>query len=71
MSTIDDTISCFVSGSRFRKSSDRENFGDSLLEMDDSIGQVLSAIRKSGEWNNTIVIFTSDNGSNCYLFEMK
>ena len=63
-SSVTDVKKCITLtlGERFRNSSERENFGDSLLEMDDSIGQVVSAIRKSGKLNNTIIVFTSDNG---------
>lgn len=34
-----------------------------LIEhMDDGIGQVLAALKKNGQWENTIIVFTSDNG---------
>ncbi len=34
-----------------------------LIEhMDDGIGQVLTALKENGQWENTIVVFTSDNG---------
>ena len=34
-----------------------------LIEhMDDGIGQVISALKKNGQYNNTLTIFTSDNG---------
>jgi arylsulfatase A-like enzyme len=37
-------------------------FGDVIETLDWSMGQVLEAIKKNGLDNNTIVIFTSDNG---------
>ena len=52
----------FPVGVRFRNSSSRGNFGDSLLEMDDSIGRIISTVKKVDKLNNTIIIFTSDNG---------
>ena len=36
--------------------------GDAIAEFDDTVGQVLSALEKSGLEKNTIVILTSDNG---------
>lgn len=36
--------------------------GDFLLEMDDSVGQVLAALKRNGFGDDTLVIFTSDNG---------
>lgn len=34
-----------------------------LIEhMDDGIGKVLAALKQNGQWNNTIIVFTSDNG---------
>ena len=37
-------------------------FGDLMLELDDSIGEVMAALEKNGLTKNTLVIFTSDNG---------
>jgi N-acetylglucosamine-6-sulfatase len=34
----------------------------SLLSVDEGVGEVMDALRSSGELNNTLVIFTSDNG---------
>jgi len=33
-----------------------------IAEVDAQIGRILDTLRKSGEWNNTIIIFTSDHG---------
>jgi len=38
-------------------------YGDSVEEMDRSIGQVMTTLRESGLDDNTLVIFTSDNGA--------
>ncbi len=35
---------------------------DLIMETDDAVGRVLSAIRESGIEDNTLVVFTSDNG---------
>ncbi len=37
-------------------------FGDVVMELDDSIGQVVDKLRETGNGENTLVIFTSDNG---------
>jgi arylsulfatase A len=38
-------------------------YGDFVNEVDWSVGQVVEALKKSGAWENTLLIFTSDNGS--------
>ena len=35
---------------------------DSLKSVDDSVGRVVDALRASGELDNTVIVFTSDNG---------
>lgn len=37
-------------------------YADLVMETDDILGQVLAALEKSGEADNTLVVFTSDNG---------
>lgn len=37
-------------------------YGDALREMDNSVGVVMSALEQGGLIENTLVIFTSDNG---------
>ena len=39
------------------------DWADMLTEMDANVGQVLDAVDKAGVGDNTIVIFTSDNGA--------
>jgi len=34
-----------------------------LAQMDDNLLQILSALKATGQWDNTIIIFLSDNGS--------
>jgi arylsulfatase A len=46
----------------FRGKSHLGLYGDVIAEMDWSIGQVLEALRENGVDENTLVIFTSDNG---------
>ena len=46
----------------FRNTTERGGFGDALAEMDDAIGRVISSLKKAGASNNTLIIFTADNG---------
>ena len=38
-------------------------YGDYVQEIDWTVGEVMNAVKKAGLENNTIIIFTSDNGS--------
>jgi hypothetical protein len=38
------------------------NYFESLLAVDDSVGRVIQTLREQGQLENTMVIFTSDNG---------
>jgi arylsulfatase A len=42
-------------------------YADLVMETDAIVGQVLEAIDQSGEANNTLVVFTSDNGCAPYI----
>jgi arylsulfatase A len=46
----------------FEGKSKRGLYGDVIEELDWSVGQVLQALQKNGLEENTLVIFTSDNG---------
>lgn len=37
-------------------------YGDFILELDTYVGEVVQALEKSGQLENTLIIFTSDNG---------
>eukprot|EP00043_Microstomoeca_roanoka_P012121 m.116393 g.116393 ORF g.116393 m.116393 type:complete len:592 (+) comp15399_c0_seq1:269-2044(+) len=47
---------------RFRNSSLRGSFGDSVNEIDDSVGRIMTALTAAGLDEETLVLFTSDNG---------
>ncbi|MCT1529383.1 sulfatase [Sphingobacterium daejeonense] len=47
---------------KFRGTSEQGLFGDVMQEIDDSMGQILKSLKDNGIADNTIVIFTSDNG---------
>jgi uncharacterized sulfatase len=38
-------------------------YGDALLDLDDSVGAVLDALKQNGVDTNTLVLFSSDNGA--------
>ncbi len=46
----------------FKGKSGRGIFGDVMMEIDWSVGQILAELKKQGLDKNTMVIFTSDNG---------
>ncbi len=47
---------------KFRGKSKRGLFGDVVMELDWSMGQIFDALRTNGLDDNTLVIFTADNG---------
>ena len=47
---------------RFRGKSPEGLYGDAVEEVDWSVGQVLEALKKNGLEQNTLVMFSSDNG---------
>ncbi len=54
-------VPLFVSD-KFRGKSERGLYGDVIMEIDWSVEQIIKALKKNGLEENTIVIFTSDNG---------
>jgi len=51
------------SSEKFRGKSANKGYGDCVEEIDWSVGQILGALKKLGLDENTLVIFTSDNGA--------
>ncbi|MDF9799323.1 arylsulfatase A [Catalinimonas alkaloidigena] len=47
----------------FKDKSNVGPYGDFVLEVDWSVGQIVEALEQSGQRENTIIFFTSDNGS--------
>ncbi len=47
---------------KFRGKSENGLYGDVIMEIDWSVGQILETLEKHGLDENTLVIFTSDNG---------
>jgi len=51
-----------AAGEKFRGKSGAGLYGDVMLEIDWSAGEILRALREAGVEENTLVVFTSDNG---------
>jgi arylsulfatase A len=47
---------------KFKDKSGAGLFGDCVMELDWSVGQILDALNRNGVDDNTLVLFTSDNG---------
>ena len=47
---------------KFRGKSEQGMYGDVIMEIDWSVGQILQTLEKHGLAENTFVVFTSDNG---------
>jgi arylsulfatase A-like enzyme len=47
---------------KFRGKSGAGLYGDVMMEVDWSVGQIVDAIRKNGLEKDTVLLFTSDNG---------
>jgi len=47
---------------KFKGKSEQGLFGDVVMEIDWSVGEIMKTLKENGIDNNTLVIFTSDNG---------
>jgi arylsulfatase A-like enzyme len=54
----------------FQAKSEAGKYGDFVTQVDHTVGQVMQALDQAGKSENTLVIVTSDNGSN-WTFEDK
>jgi arylsulfatase A len=55
----------------FRGKSQAGAYGDFVMETDDYVGAVVAALRTAGALDDTIIIFTSDNGGLWHQWEPK
>jgi arylsulfatase A-like enzyme len=51
---------------KWRGKSGAGAYGDYMMQSDWTVGEILKALKRYGFEDNTIVIFTSDNGPECY-----
>jgi arylsulfatase len=49
------------------KSMSRTSFGDCMVEMDHTLGELIKKLAETGELENTLILFTSDNGPECEI----
>jgi len=47
---------------KFQGTSEAGLYGDFVLEVDDAVGRVVARLEENGQRNDTLLIFTSDNG---------
>ncbi|MEC4726467.1 arylsulfatase [Shewanella sp. D64] len=57
-----------IPNDEFDNTSKAGPYGDLMVETDDSIGQLLTALNEAGIADNTLVIFSSDNGPENYAY---
>ena len=46
------------------------SYGDAVRELDVGVGQILQKVKELGLDNNTLIVFSSDNGGATYAKEM-
>jgi len=49
------------------RSGTKDQYLDFVLEVDHSVGRIVSAVKAAGEIDNTLIIFTSDNGPERFM----
>ncbi len=54
---------------RFQDDTELGPYGDFITQVDWTVGQVMETLERAGIQNNTLIIFTSDNGS--YMYELE
>ena len=53
----------WITAPEFQDKSPIGDYGDFVIQVDDVVGKVVATLKKMGEWENTILIFSSDNGA--------
>ncbi|KAK3093982.1 hypothetical protein FSP39_022467 [Pinctada imbricata] len=63
MMSYDHTHTAIRTSERFRGKSKHGRYGDAVEELDDGIGEIMTALDRFGFGRNTLVYMTSDNGA--------
>ncbi len=58
-----------VPTSEYQGKSQAGGYGDFMVQTDDNVGRILKALEDNGFADNTLVIFTADNGAERYAYE--
>jgi arylsulfatase A len=58
-----------VPRNEFRGKSQAGGYGDFMVQTDDNAGRILRALEENGFADNTLVIFTADNGAERYAYD--
>ncbi len=53
----------YVPDEAFRGKTEIGDYGDYVVELDCFMGELVADLKKSGQWENTLLVFTSDNGA--------
>lgn len=53
----------WVPTQEYRGKSGAGDYGDFVMMVDDMVGRVISTLKQKGIYDNTLIVFTSDNGS--------
>jgi arylsulfatase A len=53
----------------FIGTSEAGGYGDFMQQTDDTVGQIIAALKSTGHLQNTLIIFSSDNGPEIYALE--
>ena len=53
------------------KSGTNDQYLDFVLEVDNVVGEIVSAVKRTSKYDNTLIIFTSDNGPECFMYLRK
>lgn len=54
---------------RFRGKTKLSEYGDFVVQVDDTVGRILKSLDEAGVADDTLVFYTSDNGSYMYAYE--
>lgn len=58
-----------IPNQEFRGTSEAGTYGDFMVQTDDVAGRVLQALKANGFAENTLVVFTADNGAEQYAYD--